>query len=196
MDGGGHLPDWPAVVPHRPLRLVELDRRTLDLDAGDLPAYPLRLDALQGCPADEVLRLVEVDSPSQPDFVGVVLECHVGAVVENPRLDPADVRGAGRPDLVGLAGADDSLPELVSPAAIAQVDLVPDFARPAGSGHHDGDRIERCLAERVVGHRSHPIPEQVGDQRFRLRTLELKRPHIGFHDVDLQTGGDRDPPGP
>src|SRR5437870_8635757 len=105
---------WPAILPHRPFGLVELDGRAFDLDPGNLSANALRLDASQGRPADEVLGLVEVHGPSEPEFIGVVREGHVGAVVEDPRLDPADVRGAGRPNLVALARGHDPLPQRVS----------------------------------------------------------------------------------
>src|SRR5258707_11456692 len=39
--------------------------------------------------------LVPVDEPVEPRLEDVVLERHVGAPVEDPGLDPADVRGTG-----------------------------------------------------------------------------------------------------
>src|SRR5438132_3430947 len=96
-----------SAAAHRIARHVEIEPRAVDLDPRQLLPDSLLLDAAQCGAPDELGRLVELDQPLEPYLVGIVLERHVDAVVEDAGFDAADVGGAGRRDAEGLAGRHD-----------------------------------------------------------------------------------------
>src|SRR5206468_8338517 len=121
--------DRPSPSGHGPFRHVELDGLAADLDPDELPLGAFVLDALEGRLADEVARLVEVDRPSEPDFVGVVLDRHVRAVVQDARLDAADIRRTRGAEVVLLSRLDDDVPERPALRTDEQIQLVSNLDR-------------------------------------------------------------------
>jgi len=81
-------------------------------------------------------------------------------VFDDAGLDAADVRWAGRTDMVRFAGVHDALPQLHSPASVTEVDLVADFSTPTRPCHDDRDAVQLSLEEVVVGQIEHTISEQ------------------------------------
>src|SRR3970040_2141440 len=110
MDCGGHATNLPTASLNRPLRHVELDGGAVDLDADEFALRPFILNSLEGRLPDEIGWLREVHGPAQADLIGVVLDRHVRAVVEDPRFDAADVGGPRRPDVVSLSGLHERVP--------------------------------------------------------------------------------------
>src|SRR6266540_6540216 len=122
------MADGLAVLLHVPeFRRPRVDLRTMNLDARELPLDAHFLDSREGLLPDEVRLLFEVDEPPEVDLVRVVLERHVGAVVQDPRLDPSDLGGRDRPDVVLLARLHDPVPQLEASAPVEEIDLVPDL---------------------------------------------------------------------
>src|SRR3989454_3907591 len=113
-----------SAAAHRIARHVEIEPRAVDLDPRQLPPDSLLLDAAQCGAPDELGRLVELDQALEPYLVGIVLERHVDAVVEDAGFDAADVGGAGRRDAEGLAGRHDAGPQLRAARRPRGVDLV------------------------------------------------------------------------
>src|SRR5207247_10606840 len=134
--------DRPSSGGHGPFRHVELDRLAVDLDADEPPLRTFVLEACEGRFADEVARLVEVDGPSEAHLIGVVLDRHVRAVVQDARLDAADIRGARGPAVVLLPRLHDRVPELSSERAVEEVQLVADLPRPTGASDEERNPVE------------------------------------------------------
>src|SRR3989442_15709419 len=139
-----------SAAAHRIARHVEIEPRAVDLDPRQLLPDSLLLDAAQCGAPDELGRLVELDHPLEPYFVGTVLERHVDAVVEDAGFDAADVGGAGRRDAVGLAGRHDTVPQLGAARRLEEIDLVAELAAPAGARHQHPDRVQPGL-EAMIG---------------------------------------------
>src|SRR6266566_471647 len=100
-----------ALLLHVPeFRPPRVDLRTMDLYARELALDAGFLDPREGLLSDEVRLLVRVDEPPEVDLVRIVLERHVGAVVQDSRLDPADLGGSDRPHVVLLARLHDPVP--------------------------------------------------------------------------------------
>src|SRR5262249_48816095 len=146
----------------------------VDLDADDLLLDTLVTDPRERLARDEVGVAVEIDEPIQPELEGVVFVRHVGAPVEDASLDPADVHGTGRPNLVRAACLHDPLPEVVSARRVEEVDLVADLRRPARAGEDELDAVEVETAEVVVAEIEDVVAEQVAHDVLRLRSLNLK----------------------
>ncbi len=151
VDRRGHLPDRPVLDVGRPLG--EVQRREgipVDFDPDDPALHSPVANALQRRHRGAFPRHVEVHQPLEPHLERVVLVRHVGAPVEDSALDPADVAGAGGPDVVGRAGLENPLPELGAPRRVEQVHLVADLGGPAGAGDDHRDAVHLGLAEEVV----------------------------------------------
>src|SRR5467141_3800326 len=104
------MPDLLAAILHVPeLGRPRVNRRTLDLQADELPPDAFLLDPLESLFPDEV------------------------------RLDPADLRRSDRPDLVLLPRLHDLIPQLDAATPVTQVDFVPYFRGPPGPGDDDRD---------------------------------------------------------
>src|SRR5207245_11504333 len=99
---------------------------------------------------DEVLLRAEIDEPSQPYFIGVVFERHVGPVVQDATLDPPNLRGRDRADVVFLPRLHDPVPELDASTAVRQVHLVADLGRPTGPRDDDRNAADFGAHEIVV----------------------------------------------
>src|SRR2546422_608618 len=85
---------------------------------------------------------VAVRGPSGADFVWVVLDRHVGAVVQDACLDAADIRGTRGAEVVLLTRLDDGVPETPALRTVEQIELVSDLARPTGAGDEERDPVE------------------------------------------------------
>src|SRR2546427_5022041 len=129
--------DRPFPGRHGPLRHVEPDRLAVDLDPDELPFRAFVFDPLQSCFADEVAWFVEVHRPAESDLVRIVLDHHVRAVVQDARLDPANVGWAGGPQVVLLPGFDDGFPEWTATRSIEEVQFVADLSRPTRAGDEE-----------------------------------------------------------
>src|SRR6267378_6538078 len=145
------MPDLLAVTCHVPeLGRPRVNRRTLDLQADELPPDAFLLDPLESLFPDEVRLLVEVDEPAEVHLVRIVLERHVGSVIQDARLDPADLRRSDRPDLVLLPRVHDPIPQLDAATPVTQVDFVPYFRGPPGPCDDDRNPVDVGIQEMVV----------------------------------------------
>src|SRR3989441_11381768 len=196
VDRRGHSTDVSSTSPGRPLRHVEFDWRAINLHAHELALRSLFLDSLKGGFADEVLRLLQVDGPAEADLIRVVFDRHVGAVVQDPRLDAPDIGGTCWPNAVRLAGLDHRVPEIPSAGRVEEIQFVPDLSGPSGAGHEERDAVQFRGREKVVGKVRDLLAEQVTHQRFRLGTLHLERRGIRFRDRHVQARAAGDPFGP
>src|SRR5437899_4368471 len=196
MNRGGDSADRPSSGGHGPFRHVELDRLAVDLEADELPLRAFVIDACEGRLADEVARLVEVHGPSEADLVRIVLDRHVRAVVQDARLDPADIRGTRGPEVVLLPRLHDGVPELPAERAVEKVQLVADLSRPTGASDEERNPVEVRLRKEVVWQGRDLVPKQVRHQGFRLRTLDLERRGIRLADRHLHAGMASDALGP
>src|SRR3989475_3434856 len=192
VDCGRDPADRPSPGGHGPFRHVEFDGLAVDLNPDQFPLRAFVLDALEGGFADEVARLVEVDGPPESDFVRVVLDCHVRAVVQDARLDAADIRGTRGPEVVLLPRLDDRVPEMPALRTVEQIQLVSDLAGPTGASDEERDPVELRPEKEVIRQGRNLLAEQVGHQGFRLRTLDLERRGVRLPDRHLHAGVTRD----
>ncbi len=140
----------------------------------------------------DVVRLLGLDQPLHAgDLEGIVLDCHVGVVVEDPRLDAARLARGDRADLVPLAGCHDLVPQFAAAGRILQEDLIAHLARPARPAHHDRDPVERDLGAEVVAQARKRLSEQVPYERGRLRSLDLQRIDRRLADGDVHSRAER-----
>src|SRR5712691_564845 len=177
---------------HGPFRHVEFDWLAVDLNPDQFPLRAFVLDALEGGLADEIARLVEVDGPPESDFVRVVLDRHVRAVVQDARLDAADIRGTRGPEVVLLPRLDDRVPEMPALRTVEQIQLVSDLAGPTGASDEEGDLFELRPCKEVIRQGRDLLAEQVRHQGFRLWTLDLERRGVRLPDRHLHAGVPRD----
>src|SRR2546422_10316323 len=132
-----------AVLLHVPeLRCPRVNLRALDLHTDKLSLHALLLDLHKRLLPDEVRLLVEIHEPTQAHLVRVVLERHVGPVVQDSPLDPPNLRGRTGADVVFLPSLHDPVPKFDAPTAVRQIDLVANFRGPTGPGDHDGDSVD------------------------------------------------------
>jgi hypothetical protein len=115
----------------------------LHLDAHQLPGYASSTDPLQRVLPDVVALLVLNEPLQAGDFEWVVGERHVGAIVEDARLDAAGLARGDRTDVVGSTGLHDPFPEVVAPIRVSEIDLVPDLPGPPRSPDHHRDAVQR-----------------------------------------------------
>src|SRR3989442_4333451 len=163
-----------AFLLHVPeLRRPRVNLRALDLHTDKLPLPTLLLDLRKRLIPDEVRLLVEIHEPAQAHLVRVVLERHVGPVVQNSPLNPPNLRGRNGADVVLLPSLHDPVPEFDAPTAVRQIDFVANFRRPTGPRNHDRNSVDLLAHEVVVSEvedrRADEIPEHV----LRIRSLDL-----------------------
>src|SRR2546428_4446112 len=140
-----------AVLLHVPeLRCPRVNLRALDLHTDKLSLHALLLDLHKRLLPDEVRLLVEIHEPAQAYLVRVVLERHVGPIVQNSSLDPPNLGGRNGPDVVSLPGFHDPVPEFDAPTAVRQIDFVAHLRRPPGPGDHDGNSVDLRPHEVIV----------------------------------------------
>ena len=89
------------------------------------------------------------------------------------------------------AGLHDPVPEIAAARSVAQVHLVTDFARPAGSADHDRDPVDVGLGGPVVAQVGHGVAEQTPDDVLRLRALDLDWMNVRLADSDVEPAMDR-----
>src|SRR3972149_6666247 len=70
-------------------------------------------------------------------------------------------------------------PQPVPAAAVAQVELVPDLARPARPGNDQGDAVQGRLQELIVRQLRDAFAEKSFHDLLRLRSLDLQGGEIG-----------------
>src|SRR6266545_3148131 len=156
------------------IRDPRAERFARDLDPDELTLHPLALDAPECFLAEVVRRLALVDGPSQSDLVRIVVEDDVRAVVQDPRLDPPNLRGRDRPDVVSCPSGRDLVPQRSGVLRIAEVQLVSALRAPSRPREDERDAVEVRLREMVVLEIQDPIAEEVDHDVFRLRPLELE----------------------
>ena len=93
--------------------------------------------------------------------------------------------------LCGLPGVHDALPQLVALAAVAQIDLVADFAGPPGPRHDHRNPVQVGLEEPVVPELRHRVAEERLHDVLRLRALDLEGRDVGLGDLDAHAGPER-----
>ena len=96
-------------------------------------------------------------------------------VAEHGALDATNRRGVTWFEAQRCTDRHDLLPQVVAPAAVAQIDLVTELTRPAGATDDERDAVELGLAQPVVGKLLDPVAEKGGHDLTRFRPLELQR---------------------
>src|SRR5437667_135934 len=116
---GRQVSDLLSILLHIPkFRGPGVDLRAMNLNADELPLHAFLLNFRERLLPNEIRFLIQIHEPAEVDFVRVVFQGHVGPVVQNPCLDPSDLRGRNRADVVLLPGLEDSVPEFDPTAAI------------------------------------------------------------------------------
>src|SRR2546426_1930522 len=180
--------DLLPVLPNRPrMREPWPD----DLISGDCHAheFPLRsflLDFLQRRPSDEVVFLLEVDEPTEPCLERVVLQVDVGGIVQDARLDPTVLGGPRGPEVEGPPGVHHTVPQVCAAAAVAEIDLVPDFGGPARPRHEYRDAIDLRLQEMIIFEIQDPRAHERPEHLLRFRALDLHRRNIRLAKLDVE----------
>src|SRR2546428_12138678 len=140
-----------AVFLHVPeLRRPRVNLGPLDLHAHELSLHAFLLDLRERLLPDEVRLLVEIHEPAQAHLVPVVLERHVGPVVQNSSLDPPNLEGRNGADVVFLPGLYDPVPEFNATTAVRQIDFVANFRCPTGPRDHDRNSVNLLTHEVIV----------------------------------------------
>src|SRR2546427_9108886 len=140
-----------SVLLHVPeLRRPGVNLWALDLHAHQPSLHAVLLDLRERLLSDEIRLLVQIHEPAQAHYVRVVLGRHVGAVVQDAPLDPPNLRGRDRADVVLLAGFHDPVPEFHAAAAVRQIYLVAHLRGPTGPRDHDGDAADLRVHEVIV----------------------------------------------
>ena len=83
--------------------------------------------------ADERRCHVQVDEPIQPQLEGVFRNCHIGAIGQQARLDPANCRGRSGRDAMVPPGGHDRFPQRVALLPAPQKYLVTALEAPPGA---------------------------------------------------------------
>jgi hypothetical protein len=183
----------PIPVPERGPVLGQLPVQgvPLHLHADQLSRHPPATDPLE-CRLPDVVGFLLLHQPLQAgDLEGVVGQAHVGAVVEDPGLDPARLARRDRTDVVRATGLHDPLPQVVPAIRIPEVDLVPDLSGPSRSPDDHGDAVQRGIHAPVVAEVENLPAEQVSHHILGLRSLDLYRKHRWIFDPDVHPA----PPG-
>ena len=149
---------------------------------------------LQRVPADEVV-LVELHELTETGGVGRQPGLDVGAVVEDPRLDPPEAHRRRRAELhpERRPAGEQAVPEGVVVgglrAAVA-VDLDPDLPRPPGARHPQplAAHIEEAGVE-VLEVRRQPAADGRVEHVKRLGSLDLQHPRVGVAHLDVEADG-------
>src|SRR4029079_6386517 len=138
----------------------------------------LRLDApgglpVEGRPAHEVPRLVQLDDPPETGLVRVRRRVELVAVEGHPGLEPERVAGTepDRGDALVLARFHQGIPELGGPGRVDE-DLEAVLAGVAGAGDEGRDPGPGALGDRVVAEGIEIDVDQRPDDLDRARTLD------------------------
>src|SRR5579862_7913409 len=191
-DQVGDMADPVPVAERGPERgNLELQRVSRHFNADKLARDALRAHPVERGLADVVPLLRLDQSLHAGDLQRVILQRHVGVVVEDAGLDPARLARRDRPDLVALTRGHDRVPQIIAPGRVPQENLVPDLAGPARPADHDLDAIERRVRAEVVPQPGDLVAEQVTHQWFRLGPLDLDRIDRRFVDGDVEARAER-----
>src|SRR6266550_3340313 len=158
------------------------------LDAHELPIDPFATDPFQRVLADVVLWLF-LDQALEPHHVERgVGQPHVGAVVEDARLDPSRLARRDRPDPELLARVHDRVPEVVSTSSIQEVDLEPGDRGPPGPRDHDRDPVRVEVIAPVVLEVIDRRSDELLQRLRRERPLDLDGMHIREGNLHVEVG--------
>src|SRR3990172_7298507 len=170
----GEVADSLSVRGDGPVfRNPRADHRSVDLHADELARYALGLRPLDRLLPDVVWVLVEVHGPTEAHLERVVVEDDVRGVVQDARLNPADLGRRDGADVVWLARLHDPIPELLRERAVPEVQLVADLRAPARPRDHERDPVVLRLHEMVVLEIENLVAHQVLHQVLRLLPLDL-----------------------
>ena len=110
----------------------------------------------------------------------------VGAVVEDAGLDAACLARGDRADVELLPRLHDRVPQLVTAAAVEQVDLEARDRRPAGAADRDADALDVVVAAPVVLEVQDLVAHQLLEGLDGLRPLYLHRVDVGQRDLGVE----------
>ena len=146
------------------------------------------LNAAQRGFADEIGLHIKVHEPVEAQLIGVGLDVCIGVIGQHPTLDPADGGGVTGFQAKGQAGCHDAFPQGIAMGAVAQVNLIAQFAGPTGARDQQRNAVQLQLAQPVVFQIKDAVAEKGLHDFARFGPLQLQRRDIGFANGHIETG--------